>query len=68
MILNFCCLAEKLQNVKKNVFLFLAGGGGGGKINRPDQLAPGGEDNQGGGQDIPGYFAPRGASCPGGAR
>ena len=36
MILNSCCLAEKLQNVKKNVFLFLAGG----KINRPGQLAP----------------------------
>ena len=62
MILNSCCLAEKLQNVKKNVFLFLAGG----KINRPGQLAPGGEDNQGGGQDIPGYLAPRGESCPGG--
>ena len=62
MILNSCCLVEKLQNVKKNVFLFLAGG----KINRPGQLAPGGEDNQGGGQDIPGYLAPRGASCPGG--
>ena len=29
MILNSCCLAEKLQNVKKNVFLFFAGGGGG---------------------------------------
>ena len=29
MILISCCLAEKLQNVKKNVFLFLAGGGGG---------------------------------------
>ena len=27
---------------------------GGGKINRPGQLAPGGEDNQGGGQDIQG--------------
>ena len=62
MILNSCCLAEKLQDVKKNVFLFLAGG----KINRLGQLAPGGEDNQGGGQDIPGYLAPRGASCPGG--
>ena len=61
MILNSCCLAEKLQNVKKkNVFLFLAGG----KINRPGQLAPRGEDNQGGGQDIPGQLAPRGASQP----
>ena len=37
----------------------------GGKINRPGQPAPGGEDNQGGGQDIPGQLAPRGASCPG---
>ena len=27
---------------------------------------PGGEDNQGGGQDIPGQLAPQGASCPGG--
>ena len=65
MILNSCCLAEKLQNVKKNVFLFLAGGGGG-KINRPGQLAPGGEDNQGGGQDIPGYLAPGGQAVQGG--
>ena len=49
---------------KKNVFLFLAGG----KINRPGQLAPGGEDNQGGGQDIPGYLAPRGGKLSRGAR
>ena len=28
------------------------------KINRPGQLAPGGEDNQGGGQDIPGHLTP----------
>ena len=32
----------------------------GGKINRPGQLAPGGEDNQGGGQDIPGQLGPQG--------
>ena len=49
----------------------------GGKINRPGQLAPRGEDNQGGGQDIAGQLAPQGASqlrlacprgvsCPGG--
>ena len=36
MILNSCCLAEKLQNVnKKNFPIF-----GRGKINRPGQLAP----------------------------
>ena len=29
-------------------------------------MPPGGEDNQGGGQDIPGQLAPRGSSCPGG--
>ena len=56
MILNSCCLAEKLQNVKKKFFLSLAGGQDkpawtacppgvkitrvGGKINRPGQLAP----------------------------
>ena len=62
MILNSCCLEEKLQIVKKNVFLFLAGG----KINRPGQLAPGGEDNQGGGQDILGYLAPGGQAVQGG--
>ena len=40
-----------------------------GKINRPGQLAPpppGGEDNQGGGLDIQGQLATRGARCPGG--
>ena len=31
-----------------------------------DSLPPGGEDNQGGGQDIPGQLTPQGASCPGG--
>ena len=63
MILISCCLAEKLQNVKKVVFLFLAGGGG---QDKPAWTAcpPGGEDNQGGGQDIPGQLAPRGASQP----
>ena len=67
MILNSCCLAENLQNVKKKIILIFGGGGGegGGKINRPGQPAPGVEDNQGGGQDIPGYLAPWGASCPG---
>ena len=61
MILKSCCLAEKLQNVKKKCFIF-----GGGKINQPGQLAPGGEDNQGGGQDIPGYLAPGGQAVQGG--
>ena len=32
----------------------------GGKITGLDSLPPGGEDNQGGGQDIPGQFAPGG--------
>ena len=32
----------------------------------PGQLAPGGENNLGGGPDIPENLAPRGASCPGG--
>ena len=42
------------------IFLLLLGGG-------QDKPAwTGGEDNQGGGQDIPGQLAPRGASCPGG--
>ena len=27
-------------------------------------VTPGGEDNQGGGEDAPGNFNPRGSSCP----
>ena len=38
----------------------------GGEINQLGYLTPGGEDIQGGGQDIPGQLAPQGASCPGG--
>ena len=38
----------------------------GGKINQPGQLAPGVEDNQGGGQDITRCLLPWRASCPGG--
>ena len=46
------------------IFLLVLGGG----QDKPAWTAcsPGGEDNQGGGQDIPGQLAPRGASCPGG--
>ena len=55
------------------IFLLVLGGG---KINRPGQLglSPGGENNQGWGQDIPGQLAPprpggqanRGWLAPGG--
>ena len=56
---------------KKMFFLFLAGGGGGGgggggKINWPGQLAPRGEDNQGGGQDIRDILPPGGQAVQGG--
>ena len=63
MILNSCCLAEKLQNVKKKCFLIFGGGQDkpawtacppgvkitrvGGKISR-DILPPGGQAVQGG--------------------
>ena len=47
---------------KKNVFLFLAGG----KINRPGQLAPGGEDNQGGGKISRDILPPGGQAVQGG--
>ena len=41
---------------------------GGGKINQPGQLSlpPGGEDNQGEGQDIQGQLAPQGQAVQGG--
>ena len=45
-----------------NFYLYWAEG----KINQRGQLGPWGEDNQGGGQDIPKQLAPRGSSCPGG--
>ena len=35
----------------------------GGKINRPGQLAPGGEDNQGGGARYPGTACPPGGKA-----
>ena len=54
--------------MSKNFFsCFLGGGGGGARQTVLDSLPRGGEDNQGGGQDIPGYLAPpRGSSRPGG--
>ena len=39
---------------------------GGGKINRPGQLAPMGEDNQDGVKISQDIFSLGGASCPGG--
>ena len=42
------------------IYFYLCWAGGGGKINWPGQRTPGGEDNQGGVQDIPGQLAPRG--------
>ena len=44
------------------IFLLVLGGG----QDKPAWTAypPGGEDNQGGGQDIPGQLAPRGARQP----
>ena len=56
------------MNQKKNkmtcIFLYLCWAGG--KINRPGQLAPWGEDNQGWWQDIPGQLAPGGQVVQGG--
>ena len=42
------------KNKMSCIFLLVLGEG---KINRPGQLAPRGQDNQGGGQDIPGQLA-----------
>ena len=44
------------------MYIFLLVFGGGQDKLRLDSLPPGGEDNQGGGQDIPRQLA----SCPGG--
>ena len=55
--------------MSKNFFLVFwrqGGGGGEGKANRLGQLAPGGEDNQGGGKISRDILPPPGPSCPGG--
>ena len=47
------------------IFLTCVGRGRGGKINRPGQLAPGDEDNQGGGKISGDSLAPRGQAVQG---
>ena len=42
---------KMIQKNNKITYIYFTCVGGGGKINQPGQLAPGDEDNQGGGQD-----------------
>ena len=63
MILNSCCLAEKLQNVKKKIFPIFGGG-----QDKPAWTAcpPGVKITRVGGKISRDILPPRGASCPGG--
>ena len=63
--------SEFIKMIQKNnkmacIFFTFFGRGGGGRINWPGQFAPGVDDNQGGGQDIPRYLYPSGQAVQGG--
>ena len=63
---NNCSHIEDVQRRRRSiqslVFFFLYWEGG--NINQPGQLAPRGEDNQGGGKIPQGILPPPGTSCP----